>query len=129
ASTAFRHSEAALRRRSMPMAFPPQGPATGTLTCRWPAAEQASAFRSGQLPCPSTGLPDPRRQAQRLHRAGCLPPAMPRPIAGPPATATKHRPVSSISTRPLSTGDTAIYAFLALAWGLSFLVQLQAVLA
>src|SRR5690606_2041798 len=38
-------------------------------------------------------------------------------------------PVSSISTRPLSTGDTAIYAFLALAWGLSFLVQLQAVLA
>lgn len=37
--------------------------------------------------------------------------------------------MSPISSRPLSTGDTAIYAFLALAWGLSFLVQLQAVLA
>lgn len=33
------------------------------------------------------------------------------------------------SSRPLSIGDTATYAFLALAWGLSFLVQLQSVLA
>lgn len=48
-------------------------------------------------------------------------------MAAAPATTVERRRVPSASSRPLSPADMAIYAFLAVVWGLSFVVQLEAV--